>query len=272
MLEALSVHDNSYFSEIVIELEFENRPPFKLRLDGVKSLSIMIGQNGVGKTMALICTWFMGNALTAYQSSLILGSKEELYIKTLNDIISMTFDDYETMSGFLIMNGPQVGGYEFILRIENGEVVDHDLDFVDVDQFKTTGFSPFKFLSSSARLFTDYKQYQATKKMIGVGQLKTMDDIKKLGTAFKMYDILWYEDIEAKMRKWQEHGISDYAKSIITDFHTNWPSDHDEFGPNPTLEIVDAIPWIKSDTVHKKLSAFGNGHQSVLMMTLFIKN
>ncbi len=259
---------------IAVDINFGGaQEPFKLEVPDLQGdINVLIGQNGVGKTMLLTCTWFAGFLLQTYQVSLAVSpsSSDTLFGKTAEDVLAMTFNNPEELSGMFVFKGHQQTPFEFILAFEKGKLVNFNIELETPEAFASIKLQPVMFNSKEARMFTSYERYLEILKMADIGTPRTIDDFKKVSRVHKLYDIMWFEHVRIKFKIWEREGYSEKARSIITDFHTNWPSEHDAFGSNPVLYVKEGVPWIKSDSINKKLSAFGSGHQAVLMTTLFL--
>lgn len=262
---------------IAMDLTFgDNQEPFKLNMPDIQNdINVMVGQNGTGKTMMLTCVWFAGFLLQTYQASLMAfpHKADTLFGETANDVAAMTFNHSEEMSGMFVFKGSDRDGrvpFEFILQYEKGKLVNFNIEVENPSDYVKIPLTPVLFNSKDARQFTSYERYLEILKMADIDRPRSIDDFKKVAKIHKLYDIMWFEHVRGKLEDWKENGFSDKARSTITDFHKNWPSDHDAFGPEPKMVIKGDIPWIESQTINKKLSEFGAGHQSVLMTTMFL--
>jgi len=274
------------FKNSAYDLDFSDKQPsFKLELTTNDDINVLIGNNGAGKTMYLICTWFMIQIINSYKTSLIVSQSkaDDLFSETANNIISMTFNNYKYMSGIFMFTG-EVNNieFQFILRVKNGKVEDFNIEMDNISKFASLGIPSALYNSSSARTFDSYERYLGSLELIGVEEFTDINQILKLKKMYKMYDILWFEMVKKSLKKWSILGVPPQVNEFILNFNNYYSSADSrgnkakpgdittkDFGENAMISIDGNIPGIKSDTLDQKFSELGKGHQAILMTHLF---
>lgn len=159
-----------------------------LELDGVREISLYVGQNGTGKTFLLIMQWILGTMGTAYLCS---AKSMADYEKMLQLFFDKSFDD-QTFTGKI---GAAYEYLEINFELENGKVKDLDIILTDNSvQVEPSGMPVF--MSKNTRLFTEIVKYLKTKKMLGMtGPITDYDDKKLMDLCdmWKIYDIMFIE-------------------------------------------------------------------------------
>ena len=271
------------FKKSAYDLTFGGtQPDFKLELSPSDDIAVLVGPNGVGKTMYLVCTWFIHHAMQLYQTSLIIepSKADANFAFGVNQSIEMTFDNYADMSGLMVYNGHTNGtDFEFILQIENGKLVNYVINYDDQDKFARGTLQPAIYNSKTARSFSEYDRYQNMLEVLDVKSLTDFNDLKKLGKMYKLFDIMWFERITRKLKQWDKTEIPEYAKEFVSNFNDHYSAagntrDHPnpdarDFGHNANFVIEDNQPRIVSDTQNINFSQLGDGHQAVLMIHIF---
>ena len=268
------------FKKTRYDLTFGGKQPdFKLELTPADNINVLIGQNGVGKTMYLVCTWFIHHVMQVYQTSLIIDPKtaDKNFAFGVDTSISMTFDNHENMSGIMVYEGQMnATDFKFQLHIENGKLFHYDITYTDLQKFVDGRMQPAIYNSKTARSFSEYERYLSTLDILDVQNLKDIKHLKKLGKLYKLFDIMWFERITKLLKQWNKEGIPEYAQDFIQNFNNYYPgldeSGAPDFGHNANFHIINSLPYIVSDTQNRRFSQLGDGHQSVLMIHVFGRN
>ena len=157
-------------------------------LDGVKEISLYVGQNGTGKTFLLIMQWILGTMGTAYLCS---AKSMQEYEKILQLFFDKSFDDQK-------FTGKIGASYEYLeisFELDNGQVKDLDIILTDnTVEIEPEGMPVF--MSKNTRLFSEIVKYLKFKKVLGMtGEITLYDDNKlnQLCDMWKLYDIMFIE-------------------------------------------------------------------------------
>ncbi len=206
----------------------------------LKNLNILIGTNGVGKSLILKLNWVMNMI-----SNLIV------YQKTgLEEGAQFILDHSIPESNALGVVGLRYdSGAEVIIHILEGKVVKVEYKGFE----KIAQMAKPVFMSSEMRLFSSMKWYLRARKALDVSK---PEFILSLVKDFKLYDIMYIEGLINKMPVKCTGQISDMMESIS----------------NLDIKEVsftgDDFELVTESGDKKPLSLLGNGEQSMLNMLL----
>lgn len=143
------------------------------------SISLFIGYNGVGKSFILVLTWCISYLLLSYEHV-----KDVEYLKKfLTFVFTNSFNLKITGRIFA-----QFEPVDVMIDVKDGVVT--DLSF-DVREDFIPAFPVY--MSTTTRLYHDIVVYIRMRNMIGVKEHPTEEQMEKLLTAYKLYDVMFCE-------------------------------------------------------------------------------
>jgi hypothetical protein len=220
-----------------------------------RMLTLMTGMNGTGKSLVLKFTWCL-NLLANCHIVAKLHLKEFDPRKEMQFIIDSCFDEPDFTGR--IETYHENGTVK--IQIQGGIVIDAELD-IDED---VNPEGPIIYMSNATRKFDDIVTYMKFKKHIGITagiQHLSQDDILKLCSMYKLYDMLF---MEQAIPKFDGFVITEELKKTLEETLRTLPDiqklkvDYEK----PDILMVDSRDNTSSIT---KLSA---GEQSYLNMII----
>lgn len=239
------------------KINFNITEPFQATdqsLDITGSLSVMVGQNGTGKTFILILTYI----LTTICAAVVYRTPYEI----LKQLAQFTFDhcfDDQNIDG--TVGCEFTSGADISVILEKGKVV--DVSYNGFENINTA--TPAVFMSSGMRLFSSIKQYLKLRKMFiqHATNEPTQEEIVQhmlVEGEYKLYDVTYIEKLIHK------------CPIVIPDnIHRVFKEDYDfkedikEFDVDLDkcdFYIIEGNEFAST----KYASTYGNGHQAVLNM------
>lgn len=236
-----------------ISLDLSEPLPFKELEMPLNSLTLLIGQNGVGKSFINVVIFIFSVLVN------IDIMKQAISNAIIDDIFSKCFDNKVVGT----LKAEYVSGVKIeIITGEDGKVISHSI-------IGTTDILPTLplYLSSNFRLFSSIKGYLLARKFAsGNSELEKLETIS---SAFKLYDIMMIERLIKNCPFKFTPELIDSLEAITeskgetTDVFSNIKS------IDVDLEVCDFILTYNDET-KKSAAALGNGHQAVLNMFLNI--
>jgi len=262
MLEVIKVKDIGNSSFMLEDLEIE-----------LSNINVISGYNNSGKSFLFKFAWFTSMALNIYK--VILLSKtpniDELFEIEVNDLFELTFTESEKLGGAIQIMDKNTDIFVFTLSFKDGKLDYFELDIKDISKFELGNIPNIQYNTADARTFTAYEQYLQTKEILEISNFLNKEDIKKIGKMYRLYDILWFENMNKT--------IIDYGKEqeklkglfeIVNESFKN-EKGHSlictEKGKG--FEVKDNILYISTEDTPIKISSTSKGEQSLLMMCLF---
>ena len=148
-------------------------------------LTVLVGQNGSGKSLAMIIVYCLG-----YISSAIVINKT-LFKSVLIELSQFVFDHCFNDQNFDgVISGYFASGTHISITFKDGKVIDFD-HYVPDD---VTIPTPVVYMSSNLRTFNSVKSYLTVRKVIAdakntAGELLTLEMLK----TYKLYDVTYME-------------------------------------------------------------------------------
>ena len=213
----------------------------------LNNLTLLIGQNGSGKSLINIFLWFC-NFLNFCKYNKEIGELPKTLVQEyFSNIIT------QPISGIIMLhsNERRLNAYNGYIEIvfEKGIVKHVKYNYIALD---SSNFSKPYYLSTTTRLFDEHEKYL---------KLKTVLDEKQLLECFKIYDISFMETV---------HLICKAGLSLekINEFFTNFKNFQriylNESGRNYYVDYENE----KNEILSTKAASLSNGEQSMLMMNL----
>ena len=258
----------SQLSGIKGTLTFGNEDEISIpELTDMRELTLMVGANGVGKTLILKTVWFVTYSLEIYNLFALMGiPADQAFQEEVPKIFKATYDADDKFGCDLIIKGERGSSYKFRLVIKDSKLADLSFDIDDPEKFAAYQVGMPKFNSKQARTFNSYEQYLQLLKMHNVDSFKSHDEALKVKNFFKLYDILWFEGIRQKIRDIDgipENDIVRRGLELVED----GAIDMEGF---THFEAEDEVPYVVFENgKKKKLSSLGAGTQAMLMMAVF---
>jgi len=243
-----------------------------------QKLAVLVGVNGSGKTMILKTAWFSSLALNIYKTLALAGvpNIDEMFTNEVNAMFELTYHQSEELNGAIQISDRDLDIFEFSLITRNGKLDNFQLNIFDKEKFDHGVVENVRFNSKNARTFEQYENYIKIRKTIGIDRITSNDDVKKLAEFYRLYDILWFEDIKNTI-----DGFSESPETLDSLLGVLGPildgdagfKDMEVFKGNVKIIAKDSLLYIHDeDGHHKSFSSLGSGEQSILMMFLFTRN
>jgi len=234
--------------------------PFNFKTDvDFNKLTILCGTNGVGKSFVNKLLWansFYFNIMMMENFYGVKFNDKRSNEENLEFILNSTFDEQEfegTVKLYSSDDITNVPHYYLEYTLVNGKVQDLDFDFPS----KAQPSSPPVYLSKTTRDFDFLERYIKTKKMLGITNIETNEDLDKLVEWFKLYDIFGADQMIVKF-------------SLIGDFVKKWK----EINPDLVQELDVVNLFVKDDKIYAEKTngdivrgtTLGAGVQAMLIM------
>lgn len=220
----------------------------------VKSLAVLCGQNGVGKSLVMKFIW----ALSFMAHNRVLMPEQAL--EHFDELCQFTLDNTFIQQTFTGDIGCTFEGqFSINIKLMMGKVV--DIVLVGFEEDIVQGFPRPKYMSSNLRLFDAMSHYLALRKAF-VGVAKTVDEatLAKLLENYRLYDIMYMEGLIAACPITVKPETSDILQK-----------NYDFPDPIDTFDVdLDRCDFGISGPNHffKTTKTLGAGHQAVLNMTI----
>lgn len=240
------------------QIEFKlNEPQMNTDLNTVGNLTLLLGQNGSGKTFILKCNWLIGTQLTYT----IISKANGLPFKEIENaqfLMDNTFDD-QYFDGS--MKNVYSDGSECTIVLEKGRVVDVISKYDPNIKLAV----PPMFLSSETRLINDIVKYMKMKDLLGfAGQPINESNIEKLLKYNKIYDIYFMEKLFYNIKN---NTTPDFLKKLTETINEYDDSFGEIKGISIKYDDIDILYIDSKDSV-KSLTTLGSGHQA--LFTIFM--
>lgn len=207
-----------------------------------REMSIMVGQNGTGKTLMLKTTYALGYIANGFALDQRIGAPFAQFV------MDNTFED-QNFNGTI--GAEFTCGADISVIIKDGHV--EKVEFQGLE-----GKIPINvvFMSSGMRLFSSMQLYLKMRRRLGDMPHEAL--MVEMLKDFRLYDMTYIEGLIMKA----PFEIPDYLMKAINNM-------------DPDMEKIDSLglDWDKPDFFimqgEKKtyLSTLGNGHQALLNMT-----
>lgn len=245
------------------EAKYDLKTPtlFSAKME-MKKLTLVSGANSAGKSLSnkllWVSTFFFNMKLVEHVTGI---TDEKSDTEILQYILDNTFVDQDFNGKIQYTTREQllkVSFYKIEYSLIHGKVVDLIIDFPK--DAKPMG--DVTYLSKDARDFGNIEKYLKIKKMIGIDEITSWDDIEKLGEFHKIYDIFAIEGLLAKFN--DINPILKMMKSLNSDLLS-------EMGIGDLVGIEfnkekSELYYITESNEKKRLSTLGIGTQSMLLM------
>lgn len=235
--------------------------PFDIELE-YKNLTLMCGMNDTGKSfcnkLMWVSTFFFNLKLVEYSTGVKDESKtdEEMF----QFMLDRTFDDQD-INGEVVFHSRddllQVSFFSIKYTVDNGKVISVDCHYPE--HAKPSGAPTY--LSKESRDFGAIGRYMKVKKMMGITDITSMEDIEKLTEFHKLYDVFAFEGMIQKLEN--INPILDVMKSVGGELIEELGLQSIEFDKtNGTMNYYD----LKNEK--HSLTSLGSGSQSMLIMIM----
>ena len=239
-------------------------------------LNIFAGMNGVGKTFIFKTAWFASNALNIYKALSMMGAPklDEIFEEEVNRLFRLTFHEHEKLSGTMQISDKESEIFTFTIAFNEGTLDHFQLDIRDMKRFEVGDIQKIKYNSREARTFEAYNRYFKTKKMLGIDAPQSNDDFEKLGEWYRLYDMMWFEEMYQIIKRYEENPEALEAfYTLLTQIGTkDLVEEISPFREGHKLVAKEGILYDRQpDGNLKDLATLSSGEQSILMMLLFSK-
>jgi hypothetical protein len=270
-----------YFSPFN-SFEIKSKSPFKTEGKlNFEKLTLIAGENGTGKSFTMKLQWvanfYFSYMITNKNYKLILdrlGIKNE-NIKTeqidekefLKFCFETTFDDFNEFDIELkfIKREKYLEYFEYgmTFKLKNGEIEDFHL--IIPDNLLPGG--PVCYLSNSIRNFNRFEQYLMTKKMLGIQEVNSYEDFKKLTDFFKLYELITIEYVLNNLKNATTLEKSEQGQKLLFYMSEIFEKYQDY---NIIVDEDKCKIYFQKNNIKKPLSSLSAGEQSLLTMMFAI--
>ncbi len=235
---------------------------FKAKME-LRELTLMAGMNNTGKSLFNKLTWCLTFFFNIKLTQNTYNVPEEMPDKELMKfILDHSFTD-QTFTGSMGMNyrDPllKVKLYGVSMVLKDGEVTELDFEL----SLKTEPMGQVTYLSTDVRNFANIQKYVKLKKMMGIEEIQTFEDVRKLGEFYKIYDTFAIEFLLVKM-----DGVNDMLKAMKAMASSN------ELIKEFDIETLDynkekaELNYTDSAGEVRNITSLGQGAQSILIMIM----
>jgi hypothetical protein len=239
--------------------------PFDTKME-MRSLTLIAGMNNTGKSFINKLIWASATFFNTKLVEHTTGIKEET--KTDEELLQFILDN--TFTGNDITGAIELNARDEILKVAHYnirfEMKDGKVTWVKFAWPKDAQpMGAITYLSKEARDFSNIERYLKTKKMMGVTELATWDDIEKLCDMWKLYDVFAIEMLLAKFED---------ANKYLTMLRQMAGANSDELLGGMDLKTIKydkeamTIEYENDKGEIKPLSTMGLGSQSIVSMLM----
>jgi hypothetical protein len=263
IIERISFHDfgDQDFNFKELNIEFNQ-------------INVFTGANGVGKSFLFKAAWFMAFTLQLRQAYALLQdpNADENFEKEAEFIFDMTFFDSQDLSGAIQISDEKSEIYIYTISFQNGKIEYFNLDIKDLEAFGVGEITQVKYASKETRTFEGYERYLKHKENLGVNAFKGLEDFKQFAGVYKIYDILWYENILGTLKHFEDNPQSfEKIKEIWAMIVDGKDGPNDQAMPTADSFVPkDGHLYLKrEDDSLKNISKESAGVQAFVMITMF---
>ncbi len=266
----------------IMNLDIEStKSDFKMEMEvPLNKLNVLVGANGSGKTLMMKFAWFAGYMLQAYKVLLVVEPEktDELFAEMMQKVFRWTFDEPDDMFGSIAIRDKNLEKFNFSVVFKDGKMNHFVMDIIDPEEFKMGNIQGVQFNSKEARTFEQCARYIKLKKKFGIETL-TDDGLDELCEFFKIYDVLWFEQLIHKVKQFACDGLpetltSATGRGIMHSIFIGAAEGADDV-EKPSTDLVSikddgGLPlFVMADGSEKKATSLSSGQQSMLMLLLF---
>jgi hypothetical protein len=237
-------------------------------------INIFTGTNGSGKSFIFKSAWFASTVLNIYKTMMLvqMPDLDDIFEREVNLIFDLTFHRHEELDGVMQITDKEAEIFVFTLAFNEGKLDHFQLEVLDIEKFKVGDIQSVKYNSKEARTFEMYDKYLKTKELLGVTTMHSNADFKKLGEWYRLYDMMWFEQMKSTIDSFEKHpekldifyalleqsGASSLAKEI------------DPFKEGHRIVAKDGYLYDRTPNGDlRTFSLLSSGEQAILMMILF---
>jgi len=241
------------------------------KMQNIQQIGVIIGNNGVGKTLLLKTMWFISYCLyTSRMIRLMLPQKADIAIKyDLERVFQLTFNNDDDISCDITASYWMDTNVVFLLVIENGVLINWNLDIEDIPAYVKSESSAPIYLSNNAKSFKEYDKYNKLLARFDIPRLRGTDDAMVIKDFYPMYDMLSFETIYRRMStvSWLARFNDLFVKK--EDNMVLAVTDSPEFRGFQEFVVQDDKLYIKyTNGSIKKCSSLSQGTQSLLITVI----
>lgn len=234
-------------------------PKFDVEIKDMRDISILVGQNGTGKTLHLVMIWCINTLVDAkYRYKF---KTEEAFKQMCENVFKYAFIDLK-LEGSITAKYNE--GLEFNIAFTEGKVtnvtITKDNNIVVNTQTQ--------FMSKQTRVFSDINRYYSIKDAMCPESVKfssfysPSDKLETLNRMYRIYDILFMEKLKEVFATKQK---IDQELLDILDTTGTKDLEYIQYSGNKLIAY-------KKDGTEFNLETLGAGEQSMLVMHMSSKN
>ena len=224
-----------------------------------RSLSVLVGVNGSGKSVVLKIRWLLGTTLASYVAILASGldNPDAQMYHLIDELIEGTFSDIETIHGGISIENDIC---DFNISLASGKVQYFEVNIKNRAAFVKEASRGASFCSKNTRTFDQYQKYLKLKNKLGVD---SPEKIKDMYDFYKLYDIQRFEQLANTLAS-HARGDIDLMPAFNNVIYTLGSGIKED-----SLEVIEGIPWATKENSRLRLASLSSGEQSMFMLTAF---
>jgi hypothetical protein len=227
--------------------------------------------NGAGKSFIMKFAWFSGYALQLYKTILLVNptNTDKIFKEELQNLFRYTFDQAEELTGSIMIYDKDEEIYRFVLSFDEGALGYFNMDILDASKFNMNQISAVSYNSKEARTFNQTDRYHRMKARFGITVLDK-NAMEELTEFFRIYDILWYEQVLAKVQSFDKGEFDSKLNDVM--LRSVVATLFNDIGVTD-IKAKPGFPWVPifhmDDGTTRDVLVLSAGSQAMLMMTAF---
>ncbi len=270
MLEVIVLEVRSKEDDFNMDMEIE-----------FNQLNVLVGMNGAGKTLIMKFAWFAGYMLQLYKVTMAVENEktDEVFAELMQNVFKWTFDESQDINGIISVRDKDNEKFNFRVTFEEGKLSSFNMDVIDPKEFTLAAIQGVQFNSKTARTFNSYEQYLKVKKVNNIVNL-TPDSLNTMCEFFKLYDVVWFENVFRKVKDMVANGLSPIItegvgrgamSAIFAGADAGVGRGERHLVAVKEQDDKEGMPiFVMDDGSERKALRLSSGQQSMLMMTLMI--
>ena len=259
---------------MITEVHFHNFGTHDVKLPeniSLNKLNIFCGTNGSGKTLVLKSSWFMLFSLNMYKMLGLMQTPniDEAFKEQLDIMFDMTFSNKEKISGAIMVQDSDDSIVKYVININEGEIEYFNINVIDPAKFGVGEINQIRYNTREARTFKQYERYRKFKTRLGV-TINDMKSIQELGEFFRLYDIMWFEELEFAIKRYEKYPEEVQPKILKWSETFNAESNKFDMPLMKDVFFEDGSMYFATEKDPKiSIADLSDGIQSLIMLTFF---
>lgn len=237
-----------------------DQPQMKALSLSIKSITLMCGMNGTGKSFVLAMSWFMGwvsNAIILYVQKLPQGVNIQNVIKEAAQFGQDKTFDLKDIHGSV--ECIYQSGFSLKVTWDKGKIVDISWNGL------TNEIQPQQmiYMSSAMRTFENISMYlKFRKQKISAQSIAPEMIVYLMAEDFKLYDVLYIEKLIAISPQAIDPSMQDHLAHFID------PKEKVEMMKIFGVDLNKCEFWVGDSNEKRFISSYSKGEQAIINMAL----